>query len=413
MYAFDRICRALAASLLAVAVVVATAGAGPAFAQSKSAKPKHDATALPEPLTHDSIRELVSRLPDEDVRKLLISQLDRAAVPAKAKDGAMSGMVEQNAGMVRERLREIKDAFLAFPTTLREVVAKLDEPDGPSVLGIVLALIVGMLLIAWLAERIYHRAPSQLPQAARAPRSRNRFLRARSGSAWASCSISSGILVFALAALGIFLALWQGHGLRRIAIIEILIGVVLVRVTALFARFLLSKRNGTERLLPFADKPAAQLRWFAILRRDDVGRRPFRPGHSHRRRRGSRGARPRAVVHVVPGFCHRGVDGLAGAHADRSPDSRRQAAQHHRRLARRPVARDRHRFSSRRSLRPRVFDILSGTPGRRGAGSPERAACRRAADRRPSVVPGGWRPPRRSLRLHRAPVLVGDDYAGA
>ena len=77
MYAFDRMCRAFAACLLAVAVVAA----GPSFAQGKPAKPKHEAMTLPEPLTHDSIRELVSRLSDEDVRKLLVSQLDRAAVP--------------------------------------------------------------------------------------------------------------------------------------------------------------------------------------------------------------------------------------------------------------------------------------------------------------------------------------------
>ena len=76
----------------------------------------------------------MSRLSDEDVRKLLIDQLDRSAAPAKAKDMAMSGMVEHNAGMVRERLGELKDAFLALPATLQDVVAKLDEPDGPSVL---------------------------------------------------------------------------------------------------------------------------------------------------------------------------------------------------------------------------------------------------------------------------------------
>src|SRR6185295_4452874 len=70
MHAFDRMCRAIAAGLLVVAV--AGISAGPAYAQSKSSKAKSAATTLPEPLTHDSIRELVSRLSDEDVRKLLI-----------------------------------------------------------------------------------------------------------------------------------------------------------------------------------------------------------------------------------------------------------------------------------------------------------------------------------------------------
>ena len=75
----------------------------------------------------------------------------------------------------------------------------------------------------------------------------------------------AGIAVFALAFLAIFLALWQGHGLRRIAILEILIAVVAVRITWLFAEFLLAGRAGKERLLPFADLPARRLRRFAVL----------------------------------------------------------------------------------------------------------------------------------------------------
>ena len=261
MYAFDRMCRAFAACLLAVAVVAS----GPAFAQGKPAKPKHEATALPEPLTHDSIRELVSRLSDEDVRKLLISQLDRAAVPGKGHaDKAMSGMVEANAGMVRARLGELRDAFYALPATLGDVVAKLDEPDGPSVLPLIGVLIVAMFVVAWAVERLYHYAVRHY-RARLAPAPDETFT-AKAFRRAASLSLDLvGILVFAIAALGFFLALWQGHGLRRIAIIELLIAVVVVRVVWLVARFLLAKRtDAEERLLPFADVPAAHLRRFAV-----------------------------------------------------------------------------------------------------------------------------------------------------
>ena len=269
MYAFDRlcsvvatcrICRVLAACLLAVAVVAA----GPAFAQSKPAKPKHESTALPEPLTHESIRELVSRLSDEDVRKLLISQLDRSAASSKGKgDQAMSGMVEANAGMVRARLGELRDAFYALRNTVSEVITKLDEPEGPSALPLIGLLIVAMFLIAWAVERLYHYALRNY-RSRLAPVGDETF-GARVFRRGASLALDLvGILVFALAALAFFLALWQGHGLRRIAIVEFLIAVVIVRVTWLFARFLLAKRGGEERLLPFADVPAGQLRRFAV-----------------------------------------------------------------------------------------------------------------------------------------------------
>ncbi len=263
MHAFDRMCRAIAAGLLVLAV--AGISVDPAYAQSKSSKAKPAATTLPEPLTHDSIRELVSRLSDEDVRKLLIDQLDRSAAPAKGKgDKAMSGMVEENAGMVRERLGELKDAFLALPMTLGEVVTKLDEPDGPSVLLRVVALIVAGLVAAWLAERLYDFALRHY-RAKLAPPPVETFTARAFRRAVGLALDLVGIAVFALAFLALFLALWQGHGLRRIAIVELLIAVVAIRVTWIFARFLLAGRAGEERLLPFADLPARQLRRFAIL----------------------------------------------------------------------------------------------------------------------------------------------------
>ena len=49
------------------------------------------AVKLPDPLTKEAIRELVSRLSDAEVRELLLAQLDKAAAPADAKaDGSMA-----------------------------------------------------------------------------------------------------------------------------------------------------------------------------------------------------------------------------------------------------------------------------------------------------------------------------------
>ncbi len=139
MYRRDSWLRTIVVGLVVGAC--AALAALPVGAQSPSTKTKATATALPEPLTHDSVRELVSRLSDEEVRKLLLQQLDRAAVPAKEKgDKGMSGMVGRNAAMMRARLEEFREAFDALPETFREVVAKLDEPDGPSVLPRLAAL---------------------------------------------------------------------------------------------------------------------------------------------------------------------------------------------------------------------------------------------------------------------------------
>ena len=49
------------------------------------------AVKLPDPLTKEAIRELVSRLSDAEVRELLLAQLDKAAAPADAKAGRVDG----------------------------------------------------------------------------------------------------------------------------------------------------------------------------------------------------------------------------------------------------------------------------------------------------------------------------------
>ena len=74
-----------------------------------------------------------------------------------------------------------------------------------------------------------------------------------------------GLAVFGVAALAAFLAVWHEHDFQRSVILHTLIAIVIVRVTALFARFLLARGMASERLLPFADAPARALRRFAVI----------------------------------------------------------------------------------------------------------------------------------------------------
>ncbi len=262
MSVFGRTCRAVAVGAAAVACMVAVMAPSDAWAQAHKAK----SITLPEPLTRESVRELVSRLSDEEVRKLLLDQLDRAAAPAGARgDRAMSGRVEESAGMVRTRLGELRNALVALPETLSDVGGKLDDPDGglPGLVKLAIAL-AAMLAIGWLAQRGYDRALRNYRKRLVPPAAET--FTARSFRLGIGLALDlAGIAVFALSALAAFLALWHGHELRRIAVLELLIAVVVVRVTWLLARFLLSSRNGATRLLPFADAPARTLRRFAVL----------------------------------------------------------------------------------------------------------------------------------------------------
>jgi small-conductance mechanosensitive channel len=265
MFQPGRLCRAIVARVVLACAVVAVFPAHVAEAQTNA-----DVPALPDTLTRESVRDLLSRLSDAQVRNLLIDQLDRtAAVPAKppsesgmAAMAGMAGMVDQHAGTMRSRYDTLYDALRALPATVRDVAVRLAGAGGPSEIFPLFAYLVALLATGAIAERVYVYALR---------RYRVRLLQAQAATFSARAfQLGVGLLldlgglaVFGAAAIVFFFALWLEHELRRIFVLEVLFAVVVVRIVAMFARFLLSPAGTTQRLLPFADAPARRLRRFA------------------------------------------------------------------------------------------------------------------------------------------------------
>jgi small-conductance mechanosensitive channel len=230
-----------------------------------------DVPALPETVTKESVRDLLSRLSDAQVRTLLIDQLDRTAastskapVAAGASDRAgMAGTVDQHAGEMRSRYDTLYAAFAGLPAMLANLVARLREPDGRPALFAVSGYVIAMLASAFVAERIYVYALR---------RYRQRLLQAP-GTSYSARAFQLGmglvldvgaLLVFGIAAILFFFSWWLDHDLRRILVLQILFIVFVVRVVALLARFLLGRSDERARLLPFDDRAASRLRGFII-----------------------------------------------------------------------------------------------------------------------------------------------------
>ena len=263
MSQIERGLRRCAGCLAAVALAFCVAMPG----WAKDAPAAASVPALPQPLTKESIRELVARLSDDEVRKLLLDQLDRtaAASPATAKPGmGMSGMVDEHAGAMRTTLGSLEAAYYALPDTLRNVGTKLTEPDGMGQLAVIAellaALVVAGFAIEWLYTRALRRFRTRLEQTP-APTFSARVFQFGMGL----LIDLGGILVWSIAAITAFFLLWHDHALRRTTILDLTIGVIIVRTTMLLARFLLAPREPSKRLLPFADGPARTLYGFAVV----------------------------------------------------------------------------------------------------------------------------------------------------
>src|SRR6476619_426500 len=83
-----RLCRAIVGRIVLACAVAVTVPADGAAAQSQA---NAEVPALPATRTRESVRDLLSRLSDVQVRDLLIDQLDRSVAPA-TKPQAESSM---------------------------------------------------------------------------------------------------------------------------------------------------------------------------------------------------------------------------------------------------------------------------------------------------------------------------------
>jgi len=260
---------ARAACAFVVALFLALT-AQPALAATAALQPATKVPALPETLTQESARDLVSRLSDEQVRSLLLEQLDRAAAAdakapaARGKPGmmGMAGVVDQHAQSMRDVYAELTAASKALPATLSEAWTRVAGADGSALspLGRVLAL---MLLSAALVEalfryalRPYRRKLLGAPAAA---------FSARAVQLTIELMLDAGALVvFVVVAIGVFFALFPAAELARIVILELLLAIVVVRLAMLVGRFLLASAPTRPRLLPFDDVPARRIRRYVV-----------------------------------------------------------------------------------------------------------------------------------------------------
>jgi len=251
-----RLTRLALASLAAVFCLAAVAPA--ALAKDKGKTAEDVAAKLAEPLSKEAIRDLVSRLDDAAVRKLLIDHLDRAALPAAKKPKGAEGMEQSTSetfARLRDRVTEVAASTADVPAALDAVARRITEPDDPSLLWLVAGGFLAMLAGGALAElalgyamRGARRRYEEMPTEGLAASAVNFGLRTGIGIAQ--------LAAFTAGAVVVFLALWQGRESTRLVVVVGFSAVLGVRLFALLARRLLEPRAARWRVLPFDDRAA-------------------------------------------------------------------------------------------------------------------------------------------------------------
>jgi small-conductance mechanosensitive channel len=256
----------MTAFAIAIACVLALAVENGVQAVSAATPSDTKPPALPQVLTQESARDLVSRLSDEQVRSLLLQQLDRVAAADQApsaergKHGmmGMAGVVDQHAQSMRDVYSELAAAFYTLPTTLSHTWTSISGVDNEALppltrlLALVLAAAVLGEIVYRYALRSYRRKLfDSLPAS----------FSARAVQLAIELMLDVGALaVFIVIAISVFFALFPAAEITRIVILDVLLVIVVVRIALLVARFLLSSTPSRSRLLPFADVPARRIR---------------------------------------------------------------------------------------------------------------------------------------------------------
>jgi small-conductance mechanosensitive channel len=251
-----------------LAPVAATTAEAQVPDMTAAAEPTSEPVTLPEPLSPQTVRELVARLSDDQVRELLLAQLDKVAAaeaPATVQTVGMVDELEADAGRVRGMWAERISHWPQVPMVVAFLGGKLAEGKTTSQLLLTVVGVVVIFAAGVIAEKLFWHLTAR--RRARIPDARVERFTTRLGYllqrlAWQVV----GVIVFGIAVLAAFFALYQGHVPTRLAMMTYLTAILILRLAIDCSRFLLAPHAPSLRLVPFDDHAARGLhRWVVAL----------------------------------------------------------------------------------------------------------------------------------------------------
>ena len=272
------VCVAILAAVFLWAQVVPAKGTNSAFspfASSKKTSEKSDKALpdIPENLDQARINEIVAGLSDDQVRRLLLQELEKAAAANARKPEVKSatGMMaivqrfEEDFSLFQQRLKEMQSGAVAVPDFLPKAYADLRGKGGTSNILLMFAGILVVLAAGLGAEWLFARYTADMRKRLTSSPPAHWTVKMKRLGLCAMIEFIS-ICVFSVATLAVFFLFLNRGPVARLILMIYLVVVLTVRGILLLSRFLLSPQAGTLRYLPMGDAAALRThRWIMIV----------------------------------------------------------------------------------------------------------------------------------------------------
>jgi small-conductance mechanosensitive channel len=225
---------------------------------------------VPKPLSAENIDKVIAGLSDEQVRRLLISELKLQAqqeATVEAKPEGIAGFIHKIrnlTALLQARIEFIRSGGSAAPQELEGIYAFLGRGERgtktvPQVILSVAAVLAGGLLIEWLF--VLYTAAARRRITSSAP------------SGWIAKIGSLGsrglldltaIIIFIVAAVILFFLFLDRTAGQRVLLAAYLSGVAFFQVAYLVLRFFLAPHTPALRFLPFSNETALYLHYWLL-----------------------------------------------------------------------------------------------------------------------------------------------------
>jgi small-conductance mechanosensitive channel len=218
---------------------------------------------IPENLTQEQVRDLVARLSDEEVRRLIIDQFDkRASTQEPGADAAYVGQLRQGIKVAAEALRRMFKAdhhLDDLPATFWRQLTDNGRTSGWTLL----AHLIGLLLAGWAAEGLTRRMldKANVKHGVKLPLDKRFNLACYgmlSGLAQTGAYAGGAVLFISLATVDAPTAQFFWY--------ELLICLLMLKLVWLAVEQLVSPRQADTRLVSVSNAAAGQiLAWSMLL----------------------------------------------------------------------------------------------------------------------------------------------------